>query len=255
MWVCLFVILGIVLLIKSFRLNRIVSRFEDLEYYSASDRERVLSAAARREHIENACWWKAAVPGLLALLYAVVLVLNPAEEEQPLLWAMFCLATAAIMASIYLKMRSRNYVRVAPLTARSPLNVIPPLWFAVTAAFALIPLVEIGRPDMLLPAVAACVASLACAALAWRVASVRAFLCGEDVAAESFVDERLRFIRATSILVFALVQAEIFLSLSDPLWHSPISIGARLAGIAVMLAYVGWVVRRRRKAAAALTTS
>src|SRR5579884_946593 len=106
LWILLFALLGIVLLVKSRTLSRIVDRFEDLEFYSGRDRERILAAAKRREQMEKASWWKAAAPGAIALLYAVVSACNPADDERALLWSMFCVATAAILASIYLKMRS-----------------------------------------------------------------------------------------------------------------------------------------------------
>lgn len=244
-WIGLFAALGIVLLVKSPSFSRIIAKFDDLDFETTSDRERVMSAARRRQEMEQASWWKAALPGALALLYAVLSAFT-APEEQAMLWAFFCLGAAAIFAGVYLKIRSRNPVRVASLNARSPLGVIPPVWFGVASAVALSTLLGIDRPNMTAPSIATCLASFACIALAWRAAGVRAILTGEDVPAEQFVDERLRFIRATGILVFALVQSELFLVLFDPHWDTSGG-AAKVAAMLALLGYIVWTKGRHAK--------
>ena len=245
-WVGLFAALGTVLLLKSRVFMSVIPRFDDLDFETEADRERVISAAKRREQLEQAARWKSLLPGLLALFYAALSAFaQPAE--QAMLWAMFCLASAAVLASMYLKLRSNNPVKVAALNVRSPLTVIPPIWLAVTCAIALSVLVEIDQPQMMMPSIVTCIATLACVALAWRVANVRAILSGEDLAAERFVDERLRVSRAGAVLVFALVQAELFLVMSDLHWESGPASAAKIAAMAAIVGYIVWKRRLHEK--------
>ena len=245
-WVGLFAGLGAGFLLKSRMFMSIIPRFDDLDFETEADRDRVISAAARRAQLEQASRWKSLLPGLLALCYAVLSAfVQPAE--QAMLWAMYCLASAAVLASMYLKLRSKNPVKIAALSVRSPLTVISPLWLAVTCAIALSVLVEIDQPQMMIPSIVTCLATLACVALAWRVANVRAILSGEDLAAERFVDERLRVTRAATVLIFALVQAELFLVMSDPSWDSAPASAAKIAAMAAIVGYIVWKRRLHEK--------
>jgi hypothetical protein len=95
------------------------------------------------------------------------------------------------------------------------------------------------------PALVAGVAGLASTWLAWCLASTPALLVGEDVSAERFVDDHVRFGRATSVLLLAF--CEIFVFVLDEYAVGSGGIGGldAMAVSAVWLVFSVWTVMRK----------
>jgi hypothetical protein len=170
--------------------------------------ERVGDAGCRRKELENVSPAYGVGIGLAWLAFAACCALG---VGTPALWyAAAFLTLSGVMAAVFLHVRSVAKKRIALLSTRSATEVVPWYWFAAAAVVAVAALAwsELREPGW--PALLICAAALASAWLAWRIATMPALLSGDDVPAERYVDEHLRFGRATAVLLFAFVEVFVF---------------------------------------------
>jgi hypothetical protein len=199
-WVAAFAGLGIFMLASPTRYANIEAYFCRMRV-KCSIRDRIVEAAERRKSIENISPTLGRATGLFAILCAVIAVFTP--YPPLMLYAAFCLGFVGFLGVTYLQLRNTQYKRAASLEIRSPLNVLPVYWYALAFVAALFPLLDLRSPMLQVAAVIVTVCSLTLIVFAWRLALAPALLTGEDPDAEQFVDDRLRFIRTASTLVFA----------------------------------------------------
>ena len=154
-----------------------------------ADRARLDRALALRERLEGAPTWLGRALGILSLAAAAVAANNRVAID--LLVAVVTLASAAFLAAAYSRLRKARGPRAASLKARIRSSVVPRSLFAtVTAA-----------------------ASLSIVVLAWMIAGLPALVRGDDVAVESFVDDRLRHQRVAAMLQLATTPSVFFFTL------------------------------------------
>jgi hypothetical protein len=206
--------------------------------------ERVEDAAIRRKALEDISPAYGLTVGFAWLSFAA---LCGAGAATPAIWyAAAFLTLSAGMAAAYLHLRRVAGRRIAVLSARTATSVVPWFWFAVAAAVTLATLVwsELRAPGW--PAVAVALAALASTYLASRVATMPALLSGDDVPAERFVDEHLRFGRATAILLFAFVELFVFVMFDigrSGQWQGNVAIALTTA--LAWVAYSVWTIAVR----------
>lgn len=172
--------------------------------------QRAINALERRAKAEQI----SPLPGYVGGTGALVLALIGALTTVPpvLLYALFCLWLAAIIAIMFVQLRNAQPKRVAVLTPRQPAGVIP-AWLIVLAVLtALTPLAYVTQAQFATGAILICCSTLATIAVAWRLTYLPALLQGDDVPAEVFVDNRLRAHRSAAPLILAAVQPVAFLS-------------------------------------------
>jgi hypothetical protein len=205
-------------------------------------RERIELAVARREAAEGQParlgLWMGGWSFLLAAACA-------ASRVQPiLLYAVFWLGMALLIAAAFLRLRNSQPTRVAVLTVRSTAAVIPPVWFCAGAACALTLLSGVTDPEYRLPAAIVTSSSLLTALIAWRLTTLPALLSGVDVAAEQIVDDRLRFLRSSVALSFSFVQT---LAFASQMLHDATAWrwAAYALSMGVSVAFAVWIVRRQ----------
>ena len=204
---------------------------------------RIEDAAYRRKRLENISPAYGIAVGAAWLIFAGCCA---AGWATPAMWyAAAFLSLAAGMAAAYLHLRAIAGRRVAVLDVRSASGVVPWYWFAAAGGVALAALAwsELRAPGW--AAALICLAALASTFLAWRVAEMPALLGGDDVAAERFVDEHLRFGRATSILLFAFVEIFVFVMFDIGLAReNPEQPIAALVAFA-WIAYSAWTIANK----------
>jgi len=170
--------------------------------------ERVGEAGCRRKELENVSPAYGVGVGLAWIVFAVCCAMG---LGTPALWYAAAFLTLSVgMAAAFLHVRLAATKRIALLESRSATEVVPWYWFAAATVVALgaVAWSELREPGW--PAPLVCAAALASAWLAWRIATAPALLTGDDVPAERFVDEHLRFGRATAVLLFAFVEVFVF---------------------------------------------
>jgi hypothetical protein len=90
------------------------------------------------------------------------------------------------------------------------------MWMVAVALLgALTPLVYVGQPPLTTVAIVICCTAIATLVVALRLTQVPALLQGDDVAAEVFIDNKLRAQRSAVPLLLAVVQPVAFLSQLD----------------------------------------
>jgi hypothetical protein len=191
---------------KYFLSVRDAARYSSLS--RASERDEALRAAIdRRAEAEGAPrpvgLWAGAI--CIALGVAAIFTASPM-----LLYGIMCFALATLTAAAYIRLKNTQRLRTAVLAPRSPASVIPPYWFVVAAGLAISVLAFVTLPQEALPSILVCCAALASSFFSWRLTQLPAILSGVDVAAEQRVDEKLRFVRSSVPMVFALVQTAVF---------------------------------------------
>jgi hypothetical protein len=174
------------------------------------EQQRALSALERRTQAEQV----SATPGYVGAAGAFVLAAVGAITTIPpvLLYGLFCLWLAAIIALMFLQLRNAQPKRVAVLAPRSPARVIP-LWIVALAVVdAVTPLAYASQSQFTSGAILICCSTLATLLVAWRLTYMPALLQGDDVPAEVFIDNRLRAHRTAALLLLTVVQPFAFLS-------------------------------------------
>jgi len=215
---------------------------------SRDDAARVEAAARRRKVLENIPASYDIAVGFGWLLASAACAAGAGAPA--LCYAAASLATASGMAAAYLRLHAVSTKRVAALNARTALGVVPWYWFALAAATALAALVssELRAPGW--AAFLICASALTSAWLAWRVTTMPALLSGDDLPAERFVDDNLRFGRATAVLLFAFVQVFVFVTFEAGTvqsWHADAH-GNSLISWSVALAWLAfsaWTILRK----------
>ncbi len=168
---------------------------------------RLTSAYQRRELSE-------ALPSsqMAALLAALALVLAVvgAFSHVPvvLLYATDVVALASVLTIAYLRLRRLTIRRVATLQVRDP-NAIAP-WHAWTLVATTVVSPLLWLPSEPIASLLITTAGIVIVALARQVATMPALLTGTDVVVETFVDTRLRSIRAFNLLAIALAPSFVF---------------------------------------------
>jgi hypothetical protein len=204
--------------------------------------ERFQAALCRRERAEGRPAPIGWFMGAVSLILGAVAVSSKIQDG--LLYAMLCLAMAAIFGAVFLRLRNCQRTRVAILAPRSSDATIPWLWFAWSIAAALAVLAYVGS-QWEIPAILVCFSTLATAMIAWRLTRLPAILTGTDLAAEQVVDDRLRRYRACSVLALSFVQPFVLAS-QDP-GRSDLQTVAYWMSWAGFVAFTLWQLRWQRR--------
>lgn len=177
----------------------------------------------------------------------VLLSLACAFTSAPVavLYAILCLVIAMLAAGVFMQLRNTQQKRVAVLSARTPDKVLPPYWFALAllSSLSILPFAE--RPEWTFAAIAVCISSLATAFVAWRLTQLGAILTGEDIAAEQYVDDRVRSYRVSTVLLLALIQPFVFATQVPDEFGRYAQIAVAISAV-VMLAFGAIYIRAQR---------
>jgi TRAP-type C4-dicarboxylate transport system permease large subunit len=156
-----------------------------------------------------------------------------------------CFSAALIVALAFWRLRNSQPTRVAALTVRTSESVIPAYWFVASAICALLVLSFGSSRGYELSAIIVCVSALLTTFIAWRMTLLPALLTGEDIPAEELVDQRLRFNRSTTCMIYALVQTFVFCSQFGDLNAQQLAIAA--LSLVLWAAFGIWFTFRRRR--------
>jgi len=171
-----------------------------------------------------------------ALCFAAALLCASGIVAAPLCYAALSAGLAAILALSLWHVRGAGARRLATLRRRAPCEVVPWYWFALLCVnvAAIAAAADLHAPNA--SALLAASASVCSACVAWRIAGMPALLNGADLEAERFVDERLRFGRATGVLflAFAALPLYSYLGVFDG-WDWPVRFLAQFSLIAFSL--------------------
>lgn len=200
------------------------------------------------------------IAAIVWIASGILLMLASGEEllpqwVQPMACGVMCLGLSLLMLGAYLRIRNAQPVRVAVLAPRVPTDVIPMPWFgaaAVSACSTLLGLTQANSGEFF-AALLVTVSALATTGVAWGMTGLPARLAGDDVAIEGFIDERVRFNRAASILLMAFAQTSIYFvqaAFRPELSTATISILA--VNLALYAGYLVWMLQRRKAPPAAL---
>jgi hypothetical protein len=212
-------------------------------------RGRVRDAAARRKALEAVSPWYGYAIAFVAFGCAGACAF--ARVAPSLCYAAAMLATALAMDLAFAVSRRRGGKSVALLSARKATSVIPWYWFAAAGGGAFATLLGPGGRLPEAAGVVVCLASLAMIRIAWQVAVMPSLLPGDDVAAERYVDERLRFGRATSALLLSFVTVFFFVQM-DYANASAGHVGASAFVWLTWIAFSAWAIVRNVRPTAAL---
>lgn len=214
LWTVVFFGLGVFLFVRGDRMTTVKRAFCWTRYSgnAAPDQweARVQRAIDRRQLAEGSPAPLGRSTGVASLALSAASAFT--RVPPSLLYAILCLVIVAVAATAFWKLRNTQQKRVAVLSSRTPDKVISPFWFVLAAvsAFLILPFAE--YPQWTLAAIVVCVSSLLTAFIAWRLTMLGAILSGDDIAAEQFVDDRLRSYRVSSVLLLALIQPFVFAS-------------------------------------------
>lgn len=159
-----------------------------------------------------------AIPsGFGTLLGVISLVLAASEfiRALPLIlpYAVWCVVISFGMLGVYRYFKRASERRVALLRARKPSDSLSPL---LVGAFALAVVAMFGIAGFSRDSLGATLVALSGAVIlwiGWQIAEAPALLLGDDVEAESVIDQRLRVLRATSALITGLCPMIIYLGI------------------------------------------
>ncbi len=170
--------------------------------------------------------------GLLCLLHIV----TPA-----IAYALACADVALMFAWMYARVRNRSQRRAASLAPRRQITVVPPLAFVGALLAATVPLLFVTDPDLRVAALLVSLSSLAITVSAWSIAGMAAVLVGDDPDLEVYVDERLRRVRAGSLLTFAYAVIPVFVSVvTRDAVNLPIYNYAFVASMVLAVMFLTW---------------
>lgn len=168
---------------------------------------RVLSAYHRRERSE-ALPQRWMTGWLAACSFGMAAVTALTHASVTLLYAALVAATAFVLTIAYLRLQHFTKRRFAALQVRNPNAIVPQYAWAIVATSALLPFLWLPSAGVVSALVAA--SGIVIVYLARRVALMPALLSGADVAAETYVDTRLRAARTTSLLATAAAPGFVF---------------------------------------------
>ncbi len=201
-----------------------------------AERDRLDQVVKAREEAEGLSGAYGRSLGVVAILLAGLEALRPIPYVLP--YALFCLATAAIMLLAYLQFRRATQRRVAPLVRRSPFAALPPLVIAAMVCSFLASLALAAYPPERFGALVVAIATVILGAIAWRVAIAPAILLGVDPQLEYAVDERVRVGRARSIANLACAPGFVLIILASPALPSEYATFGSIATAVVSIAFV-----------------
>jgi hypothetical protein len=181
----------------------------------------------------------------LSLVGAAAADLIP-HTQEPVWYAITCLGLALLMVRIYFQIRTPQPVRVAVLQPRASTQVIPPYWYALVLLSSCAVLTYVRFSQLTAAAIIVCAASLALAAIAWRLTQLPARLLGQDVEIERFVDDGVRFRRAAAVLFLAIGQSYIFMSLTLK-YAGDLQQGAFAATALLFIGNLCWMIVQFRR--------
>jgi hypothetical protein len=179
--------------------------------------------------------------GALSLVLAALAAVSRAPVS--LLYAAFVVALAAILTVAYVRVRRLTPRRFASLRVRAPFGAVPASVRTLAALAIVSPVMWV--PDVPISAVAVMLAGCAIVGLALSVAAMPAFLRGEDVAVENYVDERLRRSRAAQLFSISIAPSFVFESFTGYTDTRAHFIAWSIALIAFLTVFV-WQVRTLR---------
>jgi hypothetical protein len=170
----------------------------------------------------------------LALAPLVALrILSPA-----LAYAFGVFGLAGCYAYSYLRMRAARRRRAAIMTPRRLGAPVPAYWYALAVLSTLSATPALADPSLRASAIVLVISTFATIGLAVLTAGAPATLFGDDLQVEQLVDDRLRFSRATQVLMLAIVQPFVYCA-----WSSTTL--SMIVPMLVFFAYAFWVIRRR----------
>lgn len=189
---------------------------------------RLAAVVVRREELEDLRTTTIATTvGVTSLVLAVLAALAPIPVTM--LYPVLCVVLALSVAIGYERLRRAGGPRVASLRARDPNAVVPPYVYALVAIGVVSPLTFLPvSPDA---ALIVTIAGLLVAGVARGVAASPAFVPGQDVAVEQYVDERLRAVRTVNLLSTAVAPAFVFASFTGN-FDSPLHASAEAVAFA-----------------------
>lgn len=204
---------------------------------------RIEAAVERRQAAEGTRVPLGLWMGWFSFLLAAVAATGTVHPPT-VLYAVLCLGMSLGVAAIFLRLRNSQAMRVALLSARSVDSVMPSYWFVAAVISALSLLAYTTDSQYRLAAILVSVSSLISVALAWRLANLPALLSGIDIPAEQIVDDRLRFYRSRSAMVFAV--AETFVFCAQALGErNPAQLVSYLITTVLFFAFAAWMFRRQ----------
>ena len=201
-----------------------------------SELSRLEHVVKAREEAEGLSSAYGRLLGVAAMLLAGLEAFRAIPYVLP--YALFCLATAAIMLLAYLQFRRAAERRVAPLVRRSPFTVLPPLVIAAMACSFAASLALAAFPPHRFGALIVAASTLMLAFMAWRVAVAPAILIGSDPQWEYAVDERVRIGRARSIANLACAQGFVLIVLAQPTLPQAYALFGTVAVVVASAAFV-----------------
>jgi|SRR5580700_2841864 hypothetical protein len=214
-----------------------------------AERDRLAQVVKAREEAEGLSGVYGRSLGVAAILLAGLEAFRPIPYVLP--YALFCLATAAIMLLAYLQFRRATEERVAPLVRRSPFTALPPLVIGAMACSFLASLGLATYPPERLGALVVAASTVVLAIIAWRVAVAPAILIGTDPQWEYAVDERVRTGRTRSIANLACAPGFALIILAQPTLPQAYAlvgtVGVALASAAFVVSLAASLIPLRRQ--------
>ncbi len=220
-------------------------------YFKAEKRDRTLgerfaAVVARREELEGDATPAARMLGVAAVAIGVLVLI---QTIVPLVaYALLCVVLAVTMSYVYSQMRNRSERRAASLQPRTATTTVPGIWYAGGILAALLPLAFAIVPSLVQtqPVVPAVIIALACTAIVYtaaRLSQMAALLAGDDPEIELYVDDRLRRMRVSSLLMLAYAVSFVFivfeLAPEHRLTGASLAVGA--SSFVLLAAFSAWL--------------
>lgn len=201
------------------------SCFGSLRYYfrgsraslPPDQRDRLMRVLTMRTQAEGDTDAATRYAGIFTIVIAPLGLIPAVPYVLP--YAACCLGMAVATLYAYIHYRRATQKRVAPLVRRTPWTALPPVILASTGVCLLGVVAFAAIPQFRFAAMAIFVASLALAAIGWRIALAPAVLFGDDPQLEYLVDEHVRFCRATSLMSLACAPSVAFVAIAGATLH------------------------------------
>ena len=205
---------------------------------------------SRREAIEaipTAPWRLVGLASVLLGTLTAIAILVPVVS-----YALLCLAMAAVMTFVFVRMRNRSERRAASLAPREVARIVP-WWLYVAAAIdALTPLPFMTNPNLVFPATIVALVSTMMIVAASMVGGMSAMLAGEDAEIELVVEDRVRSRRVGTLLFIAIGLPLVFFAMASQATPGPGTMLQDAAGtinaVTFLGAYGWWMLCFLRKA-------
>ena len=204
-----------------------------------ANRTRLDAVLDARKDAENLPKWLGFLMGAVSLALAALELVPSVTPVLP--YALWCLAFAVMQLGAYFYFKRASEKRIAVLRVRRAFESLP-LTVIVAQGIAIAALVGIAvaaaEPSALLVAAAAALTIW----ISWRIANVPALILGNDVPVETFVDDRLRLMRAVNTASLGIAPVVVYLGMRHVFTGGTVSLAlsivillAWLPSIAVMM--------------------